>query len=116
MSVPVDTRVTPSSAQEEVLRLQARVEALEDERRRLIALLEILRDVTGAANYTDIHKYFTLLLHSKRRDWFEPWTRQLRPPGPGQVRNDTGMQIARGAVATTKGARYTLRDARFQRA
>jgi GAF domain-containing protein len=54
VSVPIDARTTPSSAREEVLRLQARVEALENERRRLIALLEILRDVTGSANYTDI--------------------------------------------------------------
>lgn len=45
----------------------------------------------------------------------EPWNRQLRPPSLGQVRNDTGMQNARGAVATTKGARYTVRDARWKR-
>ncbi|HEX9754292.1 MAG TPA: GAF domain-containing protein [Gemmatimonadales bacterium] len=40
--------------EEEVRRLRARVDALERERRRLIALLEILRDITGSVHYTDI--------------------------------------------------------------
>ena len=40
--------------QEEIRRLRGRVEALERERKRLITLLEILRDITGAAHYTDV--------------------------------------------------------------
>ncbi len=40
--------------QEEVRRLQAQVEGLERDRRRLIALVEILRDITGSVHYTDI--------------------------------------------------------------
>jgi GAF domain-containing protein len=42
------------TAEVEVRQLRTRVEALERERRRLIALLEILRDITGSVHYTDI--------------------------------------------------------------
>jgi len=52
---PYQTLTTdPPHTLEELARLTARVESLEAERRRLVALLEILRDVTGAPNYTDI--------------------------------------------------------------
>lgn len=44
----------PSETEEELERLRERVDALERERRRLIALLEILRDITGSLHYTDI--------------------------------------------------------------
>lgn len=49
--MPHDASASP---RDELARLEARVEALEVERRRLIALIEILRDVTGAMHYTDI--------------------------------------------------------------
>ena len=39
---------------DDTLRLQTRVEELERERARLLALIEILRDITGSAHYTDI--------------------------------------------------------------
>ena len=55
MTSPYETLLTDASQHpEEIARLTARVDALEAERRRLVALLEILRDVTGAPNYTDI--------------------------------------------------------------
>lgn len=44
----------PPGLHEEVQALRARLAELERDRRRLIALLEILRDITGSAHYTDI--------------------------------------------------------------
>lgn len=44
----------PPDRPDEVRRLRDRVEALEGERRRLIGLIEILRDITASVHYTDI--------------------------------------------------------------
>lgn len=41
-------------AEEEVDRLHARIEALEQERKRLLAIIEILREIGGAVHYVDI--------------------------------------------------------------
>ena len=68
MNSPYQTLTTdPPHTLEELTRLTARVESLEAERRRLVALLEILRDVTGAPNYTDILQSVTRRLGPRLR-------------------------------------------------
>ena len=43
-----------AAAADQITRLEARVEALERERRQLLALLELLREISGSPNYLDI--------------------------------------------------------------
>lgn len=46
---------TPSAAAaEHIVRLQTRVEALERERKQLLALLDLLKEISGALHYVDI--------------------------------------------------------------
>lgn len=48
-----------SNSSEELQRLRERVDALEGEQRRLLSLVEILRDITGAIHYPDIVQVVT---------------------------------------------------------
>lgn len=48
------TSVTTPSAQDEIERLNARVEALEHERRHLLAVIEILQEIAASLHFTDI--------------------------------------------------------------
>ncbi|HEV8358364.1 MAG TPA: GAF domain-containing protein [Gemmatimonadales bacterium] len=43
-----------AAATDQITRLQSRVEALERERRQLLALLDLLREITGSLHYLDI--------------------------------------------------------------
>lgn len=46
--------VPTAAAQDEIERLRARIQELEQERRHLVALVEILEQITGAVHYVDI--------------------------------------------------------------
>ncbi|HEY9383051.1 MAG TPA: hypothetical protein VIP80_06015, partial [Gemmatimonadales bacterium] len=48
--------MTPASsaAPDQIQRLQSRVEALERERKQLLALLDLLREISGSLHYLDI--------------------------------------------------------------
>ena len=48
------TSVTTPSSQDEIERLYARVEALEHERRHLLAVIEILQEIAASLHFTDI--------------------------------------------------------------
>lgn len=45
---------TPPATAEDVIRLEARVRELEQERKHLLALIEILQEITGSLHFTDI--------------------------------------------------------------
>ena len=48
------TSVTTASSQDEIERLNARIEALEHERRHLLAVIEILQEIAASLHFTDI--------------------------------------------------------------
>ncbi|MGE0353921.1 MAG: GAF domain-containing protein [Gemmatimonadales bacterium] len=48
------TSVPPATANDELERLQARIQSLEHERRHLLAVIEILQEIAGSLHYTDI--------------------------------------------------------------
>lgn len=56
---PGSPPMTATSASLDLQRLQDRIDTLERERARLVALLEIFRDVTGAVHYPDIAQVVT---------------------------------------------------------
>ena len=54
----------PSPAQPDARALQERIDQLERERARLVTMMEVLRDVTGAVHYRDILQVVTRRLGS----------------------------------------------------
>jgi len=54
-----DPKATVTESSHELQRLRERVDVLEGERHRLLSLVEILRDVTGAIHYPDIVQVVT---------------------------------------------------------